>query len=336
MKNLTKVIDSPGVEKKAGEKDMQNVAVIGSGLEDVATSRYEGSLFRSNAFEKDPRLSGLVNSSLAEFNDLPPNLARLMEVLGDAMSDAKAVAKVVELNPALAAKVLKHVNSSFAGLRGKISNLKRAVTILGFNHIRSLLLGTSVFMRHRHHKLPPTLPLSELWRHSVAVSQIAGAMGDAIGNVDSATLVSGGLLHDAGKLVLASVHPPKFADCITAVKENGGNLVEYEIKTIGITDPLLSGALSRMWNLPQRLMDLIMLQSHPHLASDTRLVTILQLAQYLAAEHEMGDDGDKHPNSIVDQAVKVLGIPPEKVTRLVDHNRMDEIVQNLHIMSEWE
>ena len=336
MKRLADVKTNVGEKAEIGVSEMQTLAVVGSGLEEVATSRLDGCLFRQSAFERDPRLAGLVSSSLAEFNDLPPNLTRLMEVLQDQLSDAKTIAKVVELNPALAAKVLKLVNSSFAGLRGKVSNLKRAVTILGMNHIRSLILGTSVFMRHRHHKLPPTLPLDKLWKHSVAVSQIAGAIGDALGNLDSATLVSAGLLHDAGLLVLASIHPPKFASCIDQAENNGGSLIESELYTIGVAHPMLSGTLGTMWNLPRRLVDLMMYQSHPDKAADPKLITVLRLAEYIARTNEIGKDGQKPDDAILDNTADVLDVPPEKVTRMVEYDKMAEIEKNIHIISTWE
>lgn len=333
------MVDKTTITRVTGEvekKEMQSIAVIGSGLEEVASSRLDGCLFRSAAFEKNPRLSGLVNAALAEFNDLPPNLSKLLEVLKDELADAQMVAKVVELNPALAAKVLKLVNSSFAGLRGTVSNLKRAVMLLGINHIRSLLLGTSVFMRHRAHKLPSNLPLGDLWQHSVAVSQIAGAIGEALGNIDSATLVSAGLLHDAGMLVLASIHPAKFAECTTAAIDEGQDLVEMELFSIGVTHPLLSATLGRIWNLPQRLIDLMMYQSHPDRAADKRMITVLRLAEFTARSYNMGADCRKPNGSILNETVAVLGVPPEKASRLIDNTQMDEVVRNVHLLSTWE
>ena len=326
----------------AGEKgeienrEMQSIAVIGSGLEEMASARLDGCLFRSSAFQKDPRVAGLVNAALAEFNDLPPNLSKLLDTLKDELADAQMVAKVVELNPAIAAKVLKLVNSSFAGLRGTVSNLKRAVMLLGVNHIRSLLLGTSVFMRHRTHKLPPNLPLGDLWQHSVAVSQIAGAIGETLGNVDSATLVSAGLLHDAGMLVLASVNQQKFAECVTAAISDGQDFIESELLSIGVTHPMLSATLGRIWNLPQRLIDLMMYQSHPDRAADKRMITVLRLAEFTARSYSMGADCRKPDEKILDEAVKVLGVPPERASRLIDNTQMDEVVRNVHLLSTWE
>ena len=336
MPNLLNKSVIPKGQGEVEKKEMQSIAVIGSGLEEVASSRLDGCLFRSAAFQKDPRLAGLVNTSLAEFNDLPPNLTRLLEVLKDDLADARTVAKVVELNPALAAKVLKLVNSSFSGLRGTVSNLKRAVVLLGINHIRSLLLGTSVFMRPRTHQLPPNLPLGDLWRHSVAVSQIAGAIGDTLGNIDSATLISGGLLHDTGMLVLASIHPDKFAECVTTAISEGQDLVELELYSIGITHPLLSATLGKMWNLPQRLTDLMMYQSHPDRATDKRMITVLRLAEFTARGYNMGADGCRSNQSILNEAVAVLGVPPERASRLIDNTQMDEVIKNIHILSTWE
>lgn len=311
---------------------MQSIVNIGE-LEEIATDEVDGVLFNSGFFETDPRLSGLVSEALAAHNDLPPNLGNLLDALRSGLSDAASIAKLVELNPAIAAKVLKLVNSSFASLRGKVGNLKRAVSLLGFNVINSLLISTSVFIRNNEHKLPPTLPVVELWQHSVAVGQIAGAIANRLGNLDSATLVSCGLLHDAGKLVLAQIHPEKFASCILAARENGTNLIDKELETMGLTHPLLSGALGKMWYLPERLWSTLVFQDNVELSPSPKMTAVLGLAQYLARERGLGFDGQAPDDSVIYKAAEVLEIPVESAPRLVDNIKMDEIVRDCHLLA---
>ena len=312
---------------------MQPMLANGTGFEEIATKELDGVLFNSRVFEIDPRMSGLVNEALAAHNDLPMNLNGVLDTLRGDMSDAEAIAKLVELNPALAAKVLKLVNTSFPGLRGKVSNLKRGVNLVGFNVINSLLNTSSAFMKHNNHKLPPTLPVSGLWQHSAAVGHIAGAIGIGAGNLDASTLISCGLLHDTGKLVLAMVHPEKFASCVMKARETGGNLVEIELETMGLTHPILSGALGRMWNLPDRLWTTLLYQEHPNLSPNPRMAAALGLAQFMAREHELGFDAQVPDERVINKSAMALGVPVEKATRLVDHLKMDEIIKDCHLLA---
>lgn len=312
---------------------MQAIMVNGTGFEDLATDDLDGVLFNSRVFGIDPRLSGLVNEAMAAHNDLPMNLNGVLDALRRDMSDAQAIVKLVELNPALAAKVLKLVNTSFPGLRGKISNLKRGVNLLGFNLINSFLNSSSAFMKHDNHKLPPTLPLGKLWQHSVAVGHIAGAIGEGAGNLDVSTLLSCGLLHDVGKLVLAMVHPEKFASCVMKAKDTGEDLVEIELETMGLTHPILSGALCRMWSLPERLWTTLLYQEHPNLSPNPRMTAALSLAQFIAREHELGFDAQVPDEKVISKSAEILGVPVEKASRLVDHLKMDEIIKDYHLLA---
>jgi len=312
---------------------MQSMLVNGTGFEEIATGELDGVLFNSRVFEIDPRMSGLVHEALAAHNDLPMNLNGVLDVLRSSMSDAEAITKLVELNPALAAKVLKLVNTSFPGLRGKISNLKRGVNLLGFNLINSFLNSSSAFMKHNNHKLPPTLPVGRLWQHSVAVGHIAGAIGIGAGNLDVSTMISCGLLHDTGKLVLAMVHPEKFASCVMKAKETGGDLIDIELETMGLTHPILSAALGRMWNLPERLWTTLLYQEHPNLSPNPRMTAALSLAQFIAREYELGFDAQAPDDKVISKSAKVLGVPVEKASRLVDHLKMDEIIRDCHLLA---
>ncbi len=315
---------------------MQSSIILGTGLEEVASPKLNGVLYHSRHFDTDPRLAGIVNNSLAEHNDLPPNIDKLVGNRDNGISDPRVVMDLVELNPALAARVLRLVNTSFAALRGRVGNLKRASKVLGPKNISSLLQGSSAFMKHKHHKLPPSLPLGMLWQHSFAVSEIAEAIADNVSNMDSAALKAAGLLHDTGKLVLASINPEKFATCLKIAAENGDTLINAELEIIGVAHPILSGALGKRWNLPDRLWNMLMYQAHTSIAPDRKAAAAIELAEFIARTYELGSDGEHPKSSVIEHAAKTLGVPVEKAPRLVDNLKMDEIKQNCRRMAEWE
>jgi HD-like signal output (HDOD) protein len=315
---------------------MQASMIQGTGLEEIASTKLNGVLYHSRHFDTDPRLAGIVNNSLAENNDLPPNIDNLVNGMGNRLNNPDAIDELVALNPALAAKVLRLVNTSFAALRGKISSLKRATKVLGPKHIGALLQSSSAFMKHKHHKLPPTLPLGKLWQHSFAVSRIAEVIADGVGNLDGATLKAAGLLHDTGKLVLAAINPEKFATCLNIASENGHSLIEAELEILGVTHPLLSGALGKRWNLPDRLWNIMVYQSQMEYAPDPKMAAALALAEFIARTFELGCDGEHTDRTVIDRAVRILDIPVEKAPRLVDNIEMDRIKQTCRIMADWE
>ena len=67
-------------------------------------------------------------------------------------------------------KILKLVNSAFYGFRSKVSDVKNAVVLMGFNAVHNTIISVSVAMA-----LPKTLlfqdfEMIEFWKHSLAVA----------------------------------------------------------------------------------------------------------------------------------------------------------------------
>jgi len=83
-----------------------------------------------------------------EVKDLPafPVVAmKILQLIGNDEASAADIAKVIESDPAVTAKVLRLVNSAAYGLRNRISSVKESITFLGFSTIRRLALQVTLF-----------------------------------------------------------------------------------------------------------------------------------------------------------------------------------------------
>lgn len=295
---------------------------------------YEGLLHRSMLFDEGK--VGKINNILMEYSGLPNNLSRLCEALADDNSNAMDIAELIHFNPSLAGKVLKLVNSGYYGLQGKISNLKRAVALLGFDIVHSLLIGANAYTTIRVGMLPADMPLSALWNHSIAVSQLAGYIGNEVGGVDSSMLISAGLLHDAGKLLLNALSPTNFLRAVKSAEEVNGDLIASELKTLGVSHPVLGAALAIKWNLPKRLWQVILFQQHPSIAQDRKATAVLMLGEYFARSYEVGRDGQPPWGFPPEDALKELGMSYEEAKDFVSPDRMQEIIEHTRAIAEFE
>jgi putative nucleotidyltransferase with HDIG domain len=305
---------------------------IDESLDMLFSSDYEGVFFLPEALTEET--ISLVRMILAEFGELPTNITQMCEVLSDENSDASAVARVIEQDPGLAGKVLKLVNSAYYGLRGKVSSLKRAVTILGFNTVRTIIMGVSGFAEMRKLKLPQDMPLSELWKHSVAVSQVAARIADKTGGMDSANLTSAGLLHDAGKLLLAAIEPTSLLKSVRMADQMSGDLLHYELENIGISHPLMGAALAIKWNLPERLWQTILFQQHPEFATDKREAAALMLGEFFTRGYSIGADGQLRERFPPTKALDQLNIDYEQAEDYVLDEHMQIVVKQTEAVSD--
>jgi putative nucleotidyltransferase with HDIG domain len=303
-------------------------------IDSVFERLYSGTLYIPAALQGGE--GRRVGECLLRFSELPPNIGKLLAVLADEKSDSKMVAEVVELNPAVAAKLLKVVNSSYSGLRGKISNLKRAVTLFGYDNSRALILGMTAFAKSSMKILPDELPLGQLWKHSAAVGQISGILARKIGGLDVAAIMSAGLLHDIGKLIIAFAFWDRFADAIRLSQNREGELFEIELRTIGLTHPIIGASLCHHWNLPERLWGLIAAQEHPALGPDVTAAAVLKLAEFIARSHSIGADGQWAHGFVPDDICWYLGKSSDEVSQLICPVEIRAVVENVDVVSSWE
>jgi len=166
------------------------------------------------------------------------------------------IARLVSEDMAMTAKILQLVNSAFFGLRCRISSPMQAVQMLGLDTLRALVLTTHVFEKFRTHTLGEA-EIGYLWKHSLAVASLAKAIA-ASENADRQLVddcFTAGLLHDAGKLILASAMETKYHHVLHAVREGGKKLIATEIEVLGCSHAEIAAYLLGLWGLPETVID---------------------------------------------------------------------------------
>ena len=164
----------------------------------------------------------------------------------------------------MTAKVLQLVNSAFFGMRREITNPVDAVVYLGMDTVRALAFTASAFSQFQ---LPSRCHFSieELQRHSLAVGtlarRIARSMGLTAAAVDH-TFV-GGLLHDVGKLVLASNYPEQYQEALRRTAEGQVCISEAECDLFGTSHAEIGAYLLWLWGLPDTVAEILALHHHP-------------------------------------------------------------------------
>ena len=200
--------------------------------------------------------------------------------------DVKAVGRLVEQDPGVAAKILQLVNSSFFGLRRELNNLTEATTYLGVNTIRDLVLSFELFKEHSNSQLPGFSTEREQ-RHSLVVGRIARRFFDEKILADQAFLA--GMLHGVGRLVLANKVTERYREVLEA-KQNGQiptHVIEQQV--MGVTHAQVGAYLLGLWGLPYPLIEAVGFHCAPsayHSEPKFGLLTATHVANCLALEQE--------------------------------------------------
>jgi len=204
---------------------------------------------------KNEELQAVV-SRLQALPSLPSLFVEVTRELQSSESSLPRIAHLVSEDMAMTAKVLQLVNSAFFGLRCRISSPMQAVQLLGLDTLRALVLSSHVFTKFRTQTLgePET---SYLWKHSMAVASFAKHIA-ACEKADrplADDCFTAGLLHDAGKVILASALESKYNQVLTAVRNGGQKLIPAEMEILGCSHAEVAAYLLGLWGLPDAVID---------------------------------------------------------------------------------
>ncbi len=175
-----------------------------------------------------------------------------------------AVGELVAQDLGIAAKLLQMANSALVGLRRPATTPNQAVKILGADLTRTLVLAADLFSRYNPHALRP-FSIEALWEHSRAVAELAGVIA-ASQNVDERLVresALSGLLHDIGRLTLASQLSGPYKEVMTLMRVDGLSVVEAERRVLNTTHAEVGAYLLGLWGLPDALVEAVAWHHNP-------------------------------------------------------------------------
>jgi putative nucleotidyltransferase with HDIG domain len=217
---------------------------------------------------------------IRELPTLPAIVLKVNQMLQDLGTTADHLSRVIETDPAMAAKILKLVNSSFYGFKSMISSISTAVIILGFNTIQHAVVSLSVMKSFAHFSNLKRLDIRDFWRHSLAVAIISKYLADHVAKTLSSDCFTAGLLHDIGKLILAEYFPERFEKIWLTTVESAISFTDAEKMENTATHAEIGAYLAEKWLLPQPLADAIRLH-HSAFSTDHRTSTIIGISDFL-------------------------------------------------------
>jgi HD-like signal output (HDOD) protein/CheY-like chemotaxis protein len=214
-------------------------------------------LLRLRALFTDPAL-GAVVARLGVLPSLPSLYSDIQTELASPYPSSDRVGAIVARDVAMTAKLLQLVNSAMFGVQRHISDPVQAVRFLGLETIKTLALSAQVFATVAGRRLPGVDP-EALWAHSLAVSLCAKrlALIEGLDAVGIAECVSGGLLHDVGKLVLAEGLRDEYGAIVATGRASGVALSEAEQTALATTHAHVGAYLLGIWGLPQGIVNCV-------------------------------------------------------------------------------
>jgi HD-like signal output (HDOD) protein len=172
----------------------------------------------------------------------PESLVRLSLLLADQEVNLQSVSALIGSDMALAAAVLKAVNSSLYGLNGRVQSVQQAITYLGTREVAAV-----TFEMGLRAVFPVATELEPVWQRAGVRGLLMGRIGQAL-SVDPWASHSAGLFEECGKAVLFR-HAPERYRPILAAAECDEELLMLEHTEFGVSHDALGAALCESWGL---------------------------------------------------------------------------------------
>lgn len=172
----------------------------------------------------------------------PDSLVKLSLLLAEDDVDQRAVAALVEADMALAAAVMKAVNSSLYGLSGRVQSVQQAVTYLGTREVAGI-----TFEMGLRAAFPPAAELEPIWQRAAHRGLLMGRLAQALG-LDAWAAHSAGLFEECGKAVLFR-HAPDHYRAMLRAAATDADLCQLEHTGFGVSHDALGAALCESWGL---------------------------------------------------------------------------------------
>lgn len=229
---------------------------------------------------------------------LPIVIGKVLELMRNPRTSMTEIGEVVSEDLALSSKILKIVNSAYYGFSQKISTISRALVILGFNTLKSAILGVSVINTFKNiggNKNNEVFYRREdFWAHSICVGATARVLAKRTKFMEIEEAFIAGILHDIGKLVLDQFSHDNFIKVMHVVADKDITMWEAEKEVLNITHTDIGYYLVEKWQFPTSLVNSVYYHHNPSkapMASKT-LVSIIHIADIITRSIRIGNGGD--------------------------------------------
>ncbi len=210
------------------------------------------------------QLDTLTHTLVREIDTLPQfpdNIMNLQRLIADPNAEISEIAREIMVDPSMTADLLKLVNSAQFMLPKRVDNIVEAVKLVGYKGVRNLLYsyGTQKVLGEKYSEM------RSLWQHSYRCAFYAYQLAKSFKRKKEILddVYVGGILHDLGQIVIASLHPA-LLDRITAVcKDKGIPAKMLENFSVGLNHAEVGALIAKKWNFPEQLVAAIRYHHEP-------------------------------------------------------------------------
>jgi putative nucleotidyltransferase with HDIG domain len=218
-----------------------------------------------------------IASTLGRLPPFPAVALRTLNVLAGTDTSLKELCDLIRPDPVFSAEILRIANSPLVAFPKEITSVLQASMLLGFRRLRRLVITVGLRSYLDNSSTPL---LRSCWRHSAACAMVAERAA-RWNSIDRDFAYTAGILHDIGRVVLATLGAPSYATLIERAADQTWDVLQNERELFGMDHCQAGRLLVTAWKLPE---DFIAITSHHHdpLTHEEDATEVIRLSCMLA------------------------------------------------------
>jgi len=224
-----------------------------------------------------------LETVIADFSHLPASpdvVMQLLDYLKQDEVEADVVATMISKDQVLAAKSLRIANSSFYGLQRRVATIHDAIVVLGQRTVSTMVTAMAITSRFQSLQVAG-YDQRNFWLHNVGTALCARALAQRV-RVNPENAFTAGLLHDIGKLVLATRFPEHFASVHAYQIQQDCTMVDAEKNLLGFDHTQIGAALAQQWKFATEIGEAVGGHHTPEDHPASSLTGVIHLANVMA------------------------------------------------------
>ena len=212
---------------------------------------------------RNDRLQSII-SGMDSLPSVPSLYIEVVEYLQSPECSIRHVGETIARDMGMTTKILQLVNSAFFGIPRHISDTTQAVSLLGLDTVKALILTIGIFSRFER-SASFHFKIESLMEHSIRTGVIAKelALKESFPKHLTDETFMAGVLHDAGKLVLAANMPEQYNEVLVKARSQNIQQIAAEQQILGVTHSAVGAYLMGLWGLSDTTVETIAFHHSP-------------------------------------------------------------------------
>ena len=197
-----------------------------------------------------------------ELPTLPTVASKLITLTSREDTTLTDIADLVSQDIALSSKILKVSNSAFYSFPQQIGTINQAVSVLGINAVRSLVLSFS-FLSIKSGKKKTNFNFEKFWERSLASAVASKLILEKVKGADTEEVFISGLLQNLGELIFARTFSHEYEKVLENVHDAQHDILMSEESIIGTNHCFIGYEVARNWGFPDVLLQPLLYHHAP-------------------------------------------------------------------------